>query len=320
MAQGRDESRPGQPQSSLTLANVQKSEEADYSVLVTNAFGSVTSSIARLTVNLLPVPVICILPATGSCGWSGHWPDRCPTNLLVIACDGASATVVCDGSRSYDPEGAGLRYAWFNGADWFSTNRIAATVLPPGTHVITLLLDDTVPGGTNSASATVEVLSPAQAVGRLVGLVENSGLPLNRQRPLLATLRAALAAVGRADFRPSLNQLEAFEHKVRAQIARSDPALAETLIQATDRIILALGCCDQERHGGQMRSVAHQLGGKVRLEITGPAGQVHLIQASTDLVHWETVGVAVDHGDGSCEFEDAEAGKFPRRFYRLVTP
>ena len=32
------------------------------------------------------------------------------------------------------------------------------------------------------------------------------------------------------------------------------------------------------------------------------------------------IGVAVDHGDGTFEFEDSHAAKFPNRFYRIVSP
>ena len=32
------------------------------------------------------------------------------------------------------------------------------------------------------------------------------------------------------------------------------------------------------------------------------------------------IGVAVDHGDGGFEFEDANAAKFQNRFYRILSP
>jgi hypothetical protein len=42
------------------------------------------------------------------------------------------------------------------------------------------------------------------------------------------------------------------------------------------------------------------------------------VQASTNLVHWETVGLARVQKDGSYEFEGRQAAKHPRRFYRVV--
>jgi len=52
----------------------------------------------------------------------------------------------------------------------------------------------------------------------------------------------------------------------------------------------------------------------------GAAGQAHLVQASTNLTDWETIGVANANGDGSFEFEDAGASSFNARFYRIVSP
>jgi uncharacterized delta-60 repeat protein len=285
---------------------------------VADAAGNSNQCSFRVTVwpgNQPPRPVIRLLPVPGCCALTACSQP----NLLVLACDGARATVVCDGSSSSDPDDASFRFAWFDGASQFSTNRVAVTDLPLGTHVITLVLDDTFPGGTNRASATVQVLSPAQAVGRLVSLVQSSPLPANRQQPLLATLRAATAAVERRDLRPALEQLGAFENKVRAQMVRLDPALAATLFQTTERIIAALRCCESQRHVGEVRSVTRH-GNRVRLAISGPAAQVYLVQASMDLIHWEAVGAVATQGEGSLEFEDADSGTYPSRFYRLVSP
>jgi len=44
------------------------------------------------------------------------------------------------------------------------------------------------------------------------------------------------------------------------------------------------------------------------------------VEASTDMVNWEKIGVAVANGDGTFTFEDPNAAKFPNRFYRVVSP
>ena len=51
---------------SLTLSNVQPAQAGSYAVLVTNAFGSITSSSALLTVNPLPS---CVPPPSGLVSW-----------------------------------------------------------------------------------------------------------------------------------------------------------------------------------------------------------------------------------------------------------
>jgi hypothetical protein len=44
------------------------------------------------------------------------------------------------------------------------------------------------------------------------------------------------------------------------------------------------------------------------------------VEASSNLVDWEMIGVVVANRDGTLTFEDANASKFPNRYYRIVTP
>jgi len=57
------------------LANVQTNAAADYTVVVTNNFGSVTSAVATLTINLTP-PVLNFAAGGGNVvmSWSTNWP------------------------------------------------------------------------------------------------------------------------------------------------------------------------------------------------------------------------------------------------------
>jgi len=57
---------------------------------------------------------------------------------------------------------------------------------------------------------------------------------------LLASLNAAAASFARGHFTPGVNQLGAFQHKVRAQVARIDPALAQELTYLAQQIIDAV--------------------------------------------------------------------------------
>jgi hypothetical protein len=74
-------------------------------------------------------------------------------------------------------------------------------------------------------------------VGQLILLVENSNLGAKTKHALLATLAAASASFERGNIISGSNQLAAFENKVRAQVARVDPAFANQLIEATHEII-----------------------------------------------------------------------------------
>ena len=55
-----------------------------------------------------------------------------------------------------------------------------------------------------------------------------------------ATLKAAAASFDDGRVQPGINQLGAFQNKVRAQVAPLDPVLADSLINAAQVIIDAL--------------------------------------------------------------------------------
>jgi poly(3-hydroxybutyrate) depolymerase len=181
--------------------------------------------------NLPPIPSIQVSPLARFQGW---------TNLIVIAPDNTNAAVVFDGSKSFDPDDARFDYAWFEGTNLFSTNAVVTNTLAVGTHEIMLLLDDTFPLGTNSASVTVEVISPAQAVAIVMSILEDLNVGNKNRQPLLASLDASAASFERGSFTAGINQLQAFENKVLAQIAPLDEQAAEELLGAAQTIVDAL--------------------------------------------------------------------------------
>lgn len=77
----------------------------------------------------------------------------------------------------------------------------------------------------------------AQARVGIVRLLALVDAKLAKGQPLRATLSAALASVQRGNTAAALHQLEAFQNQVRAQVAPSSPALAQTLISAAQDII-----------------------------------------------------------------------------------
>ena len=57
-----------------------------------------------------------------------------------------------------------------------------------------------------------------------------------------------------------------------------------------------------------------------RLEFSADPARNYLIQASTDLINWTTIGTPLQEGGtGDYEFEDLYANQFATRFYRVVT-
>jgi len=159
--------------------------------------------------------------------------------------------------------------------------------------------------------------SLTEAVRIVIGLV-NDSLSLASRRPLIATLEASAASFDRGSFTAGINQLQAFQNKVRAQIAPLDAVLADQLTQAAQQVMDAFSRSrgSHPKFQSRLRMAAE----KRKLSFTGAAWQVHIVEASTNLTDWEMTGVAVDHGGGSFDFEDASAAIFPSRFYRIVSP
>ena len=289
---------PGATSTSLTLTNVQLAQAGAYSVRVTNAFGSVTSSNAVLTVNRAPIA------------------DASATQPLVLAplnCDG---TVVLDGSRSSDPDDDPLNFFWFHDGTTtpLATGAVAVVKLPPGTYSLALAVDDGL--ATNTAAFTVQVIAPSDAIQNLMDLVDAQA---DKPNPLDASLRAAEKSVDRGHVTPAINQLGAFQHKVDAQV--DDPALAQNFTQAAQQIIDILGVdCAGEKPQGHIGKISRASEGKSQIQFTAPAGYVYIIEASTNLVDWEKIGVATNSDLGAFQFEDPSGSSSPSRFYRIVVP
>ncbi len=284
---------------SLALTNVQESDQGSYCVVVSNAFGSVTSSTALLVVNQPPVA------------------DAGATQPTVISANGVNARVILNGTRSSDPDGDVFRCTWYEAGSTIplAYGVVALVVLPVGSHSLALVVNDRRLAATNAF--TVEVLTSIQAVERLIAQV-NSTWP--HSRPLVATLSAALASIERGHAVSAINQLLAFQHKVRAQVGPRDPALAATFTEAAQEIIEALRAGASQPGDlprGRLTSVSHKSNGGAKLQFAAPPGPIYLVEASTDLVAWEAIGLAEDQGGGTFAFADANAAKFPCRYYRI---
>jgi hypothetical protein len=195
---------------------------------------------------------------------------------------------------------------------------VAVVVLLVGAHSLLLVVDDGMLTATNAF--TVEVLTSAQAVDRLAAAVRDD---VSRAQPIIATLTAALASIDRANSVSAINQLLAFQNQVRAQVEPLDGAAAASLIQAAREVIDALSGGSTNPGGrphGRFTAVGRQANGRVTMQFLAERGPACILEASTNLLDWEMIGVALDHDDGTFEFEDANAARFPSRYCRLLTP
>jgi len=114
--------------------------------------------------------------------------------------------------------------------------------LPPGLHDVHTAYTFAPPDDfTRERHYQIYSLTPPQFLahktGQLAANVANSSLSPNRQQPLLATLNGTKASFDSNNLRAGINQLGAFQNKVRAQITRMEQAFADSLIQSAQQII-----------------------------------------------------------------------------------
>jgi hypothetical protein len=132
---------PGANNSSLSLIGVSAADQATYRVVVTNAYGSVTSAGAALTVN-----TVLIAPTV----------TTQPTDQTVALGGSATFSVTATGTEP-------LNYHWtFNGTDLpDKTNSslpiINASLADQGTYFVRI---SNAAGSTNSATVSLSVLAP----------------------------------------------------------------------------------------------------------------------------------------------------------------
>jgi hypothetical protein len=168
------------------------------------------------------------------------------TATVVIAGNNSSACVTLDGSMSTDADHDTLTYVWLADLDGdgvkepIATGALATNCLPVGTYEIMLMVDDGHCSAT--ASVNVEIITPCEAVEEIIMAVDNADLDRRNKRPLIATLKAACASFDRGSCLSGVGQLQAFQNKVRAQLSRSNPAVADDLIALAERVIGCIHC------------------------------------------------------------------------------
>lgn len=197
--------------------------------------GELDSAIATINMEVVSVNdvPIAVAKATPAFLFSSN-----ETSTVIIApCDGDVA-VVLDASQSHDLEGDPLEYFWSEGTNVFAFGKIVTNTFAVGTHSLLLTAADNSDSG--FTNLILEVITPAQAVAELIVFVDSSDLSDSQKSPLLASLNAAVASFARCNSISGTHQLEAFQHKVNAQIVPLDASLAENLLHISNEIIGSL--------------------------------------------------------------------------------
>lgn len=112
--------------------------------------------------------------------------------------------------------------------------------LAPGTHIINF--GATVGPPVNltfdiTDTITVLPIPLPEGMQKLIASVRDSRLATRQQQPLLASLNAGAMSFDAGNLRAGINQLHAFQNKIRAQLARGDEVLADQFTQAARKIM-----------------------------------------------------------------------------------
>ena len=240
--------------------------------------------------------------------------DASATTTLVISPNGSNATVTLDGSLSYDSDGDSLTYEWFAGAELIGTGVVATAVLPLGTNEITLAVSDGI--FTNQQTIPVQVITVAQGIQQLSLLVISNATQAQSMAALLAN---AIKSVDKSNPTAAINQLQAFQNQINAQVEPLDPAIAQILITDAQNIIDVLNG-QTPKANGKIPLFVRQANGQAYLGFSGAHQQSYSVESSDDLVHWTRKGSAQEVLNGQFEFNDPTTTNAQCRFYRVVTP
>jgi choice-of-anchor C domain-containing protein len=178
-------------------------------------------------------------------------------NPVLLSCNWWNACLVADGWTSSDPEGGELTYVWSleNEPVPFGLGPVVTNCLEVGQHTILLTVTD--PDGLQSTDRkTIEVVTAPLAIDLLMEEItesHKSGVLLSRKtkRELTGTLQAALEHAGDEELRATQKALDAFEKKVRAQVANEYPGAATKWIAWSRAVKEGMeSCIDPSRKKG----------------------------------------------------------------------
>jgi hypothetical protein len=177
---------------------------------------------------------------------------------VLISCNWWNACLIADAwSSSTTPPGGTLTYLWFLEPDPapFAAGPVVTNCLEVGEHTIVLVVTDPSCGAVGTDSKTIEVVTAPLAIELLIEEINSgslkSAIPRKIKRELTETLRVALAFSKDNKLRQTQNALDAFEKKVRAQVAPNYPVEATKWIRWSQAVSEGMEKCIKppRKHG-----------------------------------------------------------------------
>ncbi len=207
-----------------------------YSIAGCDARPAVTATVTVtvLSVNDGPSPVARAISPTSLAGL------ETTADLVAISSNNTNALIRFDASHSSDIENDPLQFFWVEdtATNAFAFGARATSLVAVGTHTVRLFVTDGVT--VETASLTVEVLTPCEAVGLILAVLEDASTGRATKASLLPSLNAACASFDQNRMATGTSQLRAFQNKLRAQVEPSNQLLAATLNHPAQQIINAL--------------------------------------------------------------------------------
>jgi hypothetical protein len=297
----------------LTFSSVTTNNSGNYSLIVTNAYGSVTSSVVVLMVNLL----VANIALTSSENPSGYH-DSIKFTAAVTPTNATGTMQFFTNSFAFDTEALAAAQA----------NSSNVGVLPRFTNFITAVYS----GDVNYSPATntlVQIVTnhpPTSAAGFYAA---TAGFPLNIAVVSLATNWSdidadtiSLAAIG-----VSTNGVN-ITNNAGTLVYLNTNAVADQFV-----------CTISDGFGGTnfqtvnitvlpppnptpiITGVAGNPDGSFTLNLAGASGYTYILESTTDLfspASWQPIATNTLGTNGVWQFNDTSAPNFSQRFYRLM--
>ena len=297
--------------STLTLTNLNTLQAGSYRLILTNAYGAVTSSVVTLTVNLLP-SALNLVSSTNPAGYK--------TSLNFTA--------------SVLPGGA-------SGAVQFFTNGTAFDLQPLAAGAATSASLATLPRGTNLIAAIYSGDSQYQPATNALAQVLTNHPPqaLSVNVPLLAgstlSLPVAALATNWSDADGDVITLSAIAPSTNGVTV---PNALPTLFYANSNYVNDRFVCTlSDGYGGTnyqtvnivivpvtnstpvIAGISRSVAGRVTLSLRGGSGSTYLLESKTNFMSGVWMPVVTNSPDlsGVWSFTDLSPTNTPARFYRL---
>jgi hypothetical protein len=270
----------GATSSTLTVSNIQFFDGAGYTVLITNNYGSVTSSVATLTV----------IPGTPTVTWTN------PASITYGTALGASqlnASASVAGSFTYMP--------------------VSGWVLDAGNKALTNIFT---PTDTASYNSVTSLVSLVVQTAPLTIIANNTNRTVGQPNPVFAATVAGFVNSDNISVNltsPATTDSPAGSYPIVVSLNDPNnrlPNYTVTLINGT-LTVLPLPAVSAGGGGGSFTN------GQFKFSIAGTAGQKVAVQASTNLQTWMALQTNV-LGAAPINIIDSGSANLSKRYYRVV--